>query len=127
VVLVRGPVWARESVLRWAARRAGHTGTVHVVCEDTCSRRLLSASVLVGLMAGVATSLTSAEIADSAESADFAAVAAILAPFGSRWTWRYVPWGARASAQAQARRIGAVLVLPRRRRSDPVRTFEAER
>ena len=119
---MRGPAWARESVLCWAARHAGTTGTVHVICEDDAYRRMVGASVTIGLLAGVA----SPEFIESAESADFAAAAAVLAPFGTRWTWRYLPWGARAAAERQARKLGAVMVLPRRRRSAPVRVIELE-
>jgi hypothetical protein len=47
------------------------------------------------------------------EHADFAHTAVVLAPFGYGWSWRHVVLGARHVALQQARRQGAVAVVPR--------------
>lgn len=106
VAFVTGTAARRRAVLEWAARYAGHTGRVHVVCDGLLPPAVTSSIMLMGLMIN----------AERIEHADFAEAAQILAPFGCAWTWRHTPLGARGLAMRIARQYGAVVVVPRRYR-----------
>lgn len=104
VALISGRPSVRRIILEWAARYAGPTGTVHVVCDGMPDPLLTGSFALSGFVVHDV----------HREHIDFHCTATTLAAYGCGWTWQYVALGATGQALRRARLAGVVAVLPRR-------------